>query len=453
MNIFTQIKEVLRSLFGKKDIEDKIGAKIAVSQDMLSAIKTWSDCYENKAEWLTSEYKGKHLPSAVAHEIARLVTLEFKSELTGGAAAEYLAAPYGRIISDAATFTEYACAKGGLMFKPYISDGSIHTSYVQADSFFPTEYSSNGEITGCAFVERKVIGKKYYTRLETHSYSPSNYTVSNRAFLSDNSSQLGRSVSLGSIPEWAELSEDITLTGFRRPLFCYFKMPGANHIDGDSPLGVSVFANALDAIRDADEQYARFLWEFEGSELAIYADSTALKNDDNGGYAAPKHNKRLLRGIDITDLYQEFSPNIRDQAQINGLNEILRDVEFLSGLAFGTISRVEDTAKTATEIKSSRQRSYCTISAIQRALQNALSELLICFEDLCSFYNLCPVDKTEQSFEFDDSLITDSETEQRIYLQEVAAGLMRPEEYRMRRYGETMEQALKMLPDSFGGDE
>ena len=75
MNIFTQIKEVFRSLFGKKDIEDKIGAKIAVSQDMLSAIKTWSDCYENKAEWLKSEYKGMQLPSAGAHEIDRLVTL------------------------------------------------------------------------------------------------------------------------------------------------------------------------------------------------------------------------------------------------------------------------------------------------------------------------------------------------------------------------------------------
>ena len=453
MNIFTQIKEVLRSLFGKKDIEDKIGSKLAVSQDMLTAIKTWSDCYENKADWLTSEYKGMHLPSAIAHEIARLVTLEFKSELTGGKAAEYLSKPYGKIVSDANEFTEYACAKGGLMFKPYISGGNICTAYVQADSFFPTAYNSSGEITGCVFVERKVVGKKYYTRLETHNYSANNYIVTNRAFLSDNSAQLGRSVSLVNIPEWAELSEEITLTGFKRPLFCYFKMPGANSVDSKSPLGVSVFAKALDAIKDADEQYARLLWEFEGSELAIYADSTALKNDESGGFSAPRHNKRLMRGIDIADLYKEFSPNIRDQSLLNGLNEILRIIEFLTGLAYGTISRVDDTEKTATEIKSSKQRSYCTVSAIQRSLKNALSELLICFEDLCSFYNLCPVDKTEQSFEFDDSLITDSETEQRIYLQEVAAGLMRPEEYRMRRYGETMEQALKMLPDSFGGDE
>ena len=54
-----------------------------------------------------------------------------------------------------------------------------------------------------------------------------------------------------------------------------------------------------------------------------------------------------------------------------------------------------------------------------------------------------------QSFDFDDSLVTDSETEQKIWLQEVSAGIMSPVEYRMKRYGETEEQAAAMLPESF----
>ncbi len=78
---------------------------------------------------------------------------------------------------------------------------------------------------------------------------------------------------------------------------------------------------------------------------------------------------------------------------------------------------------------------------------------MVCLENLCDFYGLAPKDKIEQSFEFDDSLITDSETDQRIWLQEVAAGIMSPAEYRMRRYGETEQQALAALPEAFGGDE
>ncbi len=455
MNIFSQIAEVIKKLFGKASIEEKINAEIAVSQDMLSAVRMWSDCYANKAEWLTSKYRGKHLPAAVAHEIARLVTLEFKSELTGGKRAEYLSRTYRKLIADASGFTEYACAKGGLMFKPYLTDNGITVAYVQADSFFPTAYDSSGNITGCVFVERKVVGKNFYTRLEIHNYTPKLYTVRNQAYISDNAASLGRSVSLQTVPEWAALQDETPLKDVKRPLFCYFKIPGANFIDSNSPLGVSVFANALDAIKDADEQYARLKWEFEGSELAINADITALRPDeDSKEMKMPKLDRRLYRGVDIANLYEVFSPAIRDGSLINGLDNILRDVEFLSGLAYGTFSRVDNSPKTAAEIKTSRQRSYSTVSSIQRALRVALEELLECFNVLCDLYGLAPNDKVEQSFEFDDSLITDTETEQKIWMQECSAGLMTPVEYRMRRYGETEDKAKLMLPNAFGeGDE
>ena len=450
MNIFTQIAEAVKRLFSR-ELKDRLDTDIAVSGVMAEKIKLWSDCYENRAEWLTDKYRGRHLPSAIAKEMTRLVTLEFKSELTGGRRAEYLSGTYDKLIADAPLYTEYACAKGGVILKPYLSGGYISSSYVQADSFFPTAFDGSGNITGCIFAERKTVGKKFYTRLETHDYGKKLYTVKNAAYLSDSADMLGRQVSLSFVPEWSELAAEVALKNFSRPLFCYFKMPGANQFDSCSPLGVSVFANALDAIRDADEQYARLLWEFEGSELAVNVDVTALDVSGKGG--VPKHNKRLYRGFDSENLYEVFSPAIRDQSLLNGLNDILRNVEHLSGLAFGTLSRIDDTEKTATEVKASKQRSYCTVSAIQKSLRKSLEEYLVCLENLCDFYGLAPKDKIEQSFEFDDSLITDSETDQRIWLQEVAAGIMSPAEYRMRRYGETEQQALAALPEAFGGDE
>lgn len=451
MNIFNQIIEAVKKLFSK-EIKDRVGADIAVSQSMTDAIKLWSDCYKNESPWLTDDYNGLHLPSAIAKEIARLVTLEFKSELTGGKRAEYLSEAYKRLIADAPVYTEYACAKGGIMLKPYLSGGNIAHAYVQADSFFPTAYDSSGNITGCIFAERKTVGRKFYTRLETHDYSKDLYIVRNVAYLSDNKDLLGRQVSLNSVPEWSELAVEVALKNFSRPLFCYFKMPGANIIDDSSPLGVSVFANALSAVKDADGQYARMLWEFEGAELAVNVDVTALEAR-GGEFSVPKHKRRLYRGFDKADLYEVFSPAIRDQSLLNGLNCILRNVEYLSGLAFGTFSKTDDTEKTATEVNASKQRSYCTVSAVQRSLRKCLEEYLVCLNDLCDFYKLAPKDKAEQSFEFDDSLVTDSETEQNIWLREVAAGLMSPAEYRMRRYGETEQQALAALPETFGGDE
>ncbi|MGN0553462.1 MAG: phage portal protein [Oscillospiraceae bacterium] len=451
MNILSAIKEVISKLFDKKTVADKLGVSIAMSQSMTDAIKLWSDLYEGNAPWISENVHSKRLAYAVTHEMARLVTLEMSSELNGGKRAEYLSPFYSKVIADAPVLVEKSCAMGGIMLKPYLTPSGIATAYIQADSFFPTAFDSSGNITGCVFTERKIVGKQYYTRLEYHSFTPADYTVINRAYVSDKASELGRSVALSNIPEWAQLQEETHFTA-SRPLFSYFKMPGANRIDSSSPLGVSIFSDAVGAMQDADEQYSRLLWEFEGSELAVFADETALEHKD-GKVSAPKLNKRLMRGLDKENLYEVFSPNIREQSLLNGLDAILRDVEYLSGLAYGTISKQTDTAKTATEIKASRQRSYCTVHAIQTALQNALTDYIGVLDNLCTLYELAPADKLEASFDFDDSLVTDAETQQKIWLQEVAAGLMQPYEYRMRQYGETEEQAKKMLPDAFEGDE
>lgn len=452
MNIISMIKEVITKLFDKKSVAEKLGVTIAVSQDMTNAIRLWADLYEGKAPWLNENVRSKRLAYAVTHEMARLVTLEMSSELSGGKRTGYLAPFYDKVVADAPVFVEKACAMGGVMLKPFITPSGISTAYVQADSFFPTAFDSSGNITGCIFVERKTVGKRYYTRLEYHNFAAGGeYTVLNKAYVSESSSDLGRNISLSSIPEWSELQEETVLTA-NRPLFSYFRMPGANRIDSSSPLGVSIFSDAIGAMQDADEQYSRLLWEFEGSELAIYADETALEHQD-GKVKMPKLNKRLMRGIDQTDLYEVFSPNIREQSILNGLDAILRDVEYLSGLAYGTLSKQTETAKTATEIKASRQRSYCTVHAIQTALEHALTDYIGVLNDLCDLYRLAPSDKVEVSFDFDDSLVTDAETQQKIWLQEVAAGLMQPYEYRMRQYGETEEQAKAMLPQAFEGDE
>ncbi len=452
MNIISMIKEVITKLFDKKSVAEKLGVTIAVSQDMTNAIRLWADLYEGKAPWLNENVRSKRLAYAVTHEMARLVTLEMSSELSGGKRTGYLAPFYDKVVADAPVFVEKACAMGGVMLKPFITPSGISTAYVQADSFFPTAFDSSGNITGCIFVERKTVGKRYYTRLEYHNFAAGGeYTVLNKAYVSESSSDLGRNISLSSIPEWSELQEETVLTA-NRPLFSYFRMPGANRIDSSSPLGVSIFSDTIGAMQDADEQYSRLLWEFEGSELAIYADETALEHQD-GKVKMPKLNKRLMRGIDQTDLYEVFSPNIREQSILNGLDAILRDVEYLSGLAYGTLSKQTETAKTATEIKASRQRSYCTVHAIQTALEHALTDYIGVLNDLCDLYRLAPSDKVEVSFDFDDSLVTDAETQQKIWLQEVAAGLMQPYEYRMRQYGETEEQAKAMLPQAFEGDE
>lgn len=419
-------------MLNRNNIADVFGIEITGD----NKISEWAAIYDGTPPYLSSDEitDSLKLGKAVSHEAARLVTSEFKSEISDKNF------NYGKIIGDAPKFTEYACALGKVMLKPYFDGTNIVTNYIRADSFFPTAYNNNDDIVGCIFAEQFAKNKKYFTRLEYHRYEKDEYIISNRAFMSDSAVQLGSEISLVTVPQWADILPEITLENISVPLFSCFEMPN----------GESIFAQAVDFFQNADEQYSRILWEAKATEPAVFADVTVLRPDDKKKQSKlSRLSNRLFKLLDLADdnLIKEYAPQIRDVSQLNILNAILRRVEFSCGLAYGTLSDVNTADKTATEIKASKQRSYATVSAIQRKLQAALEKYLEVVKEFYSLYRLGNFD-AKASFEFDDSILTDAETEQRILLQEVSAGLISPVFYLQRRYGVTEEQALKMLPQT-----
>ena len=418
---------------------------------MSESVELWVKLFENKAPWLNNNVKSLNLPSAIAGEIARMVTLELKSEITGSGRADFLNEVYQLFLENLRVNTEYACAKGGIVFKPYIKgENELAIEAIQANKFYPTEFDSRGKIIGGIFVAQKIINNVYYTRLEYQRFIGDEYVIDNLAFRSTEKDILGNAVSLTSVDEWAEIEPRVVIQDLDRPLFSYFKIPLANQIDADSPLGVSVYSRAVDLIEEADKQYSRILWEFEGSELAIDADITALQTaKNNQKIGLPKLKDRLFRATGQSkdgSFYQVFSPQIRDTSLFNGLNKILQKIEFVCGLAYGTISDPQSIEKTATEIKQGKQRSYANVSDIQKALEDALEDLIYTLNAFCSLYELAPAGEYETSYKWDDSIIVDAEAERIRDAQDVAMGVMSKAEYRAKWYGESIEEATKKLP-------
>ncbi len=456
--LLSYIRQVVRKIFPKKNIQDALDVKIPVSPEMVNAIELWTMMYRDLSPWLDDKTESLNLASAIASEFARLTTLEMKSEITGdNERATYINEQYQKVVKDIRRYVEYAAAKGGLIFKPYPNGDKIAVDYVQADSFFPIKFDSAGNITGCVFVEVKKEGDKIYTRLEYHDLRDEGYHITNTAYVRNttggDSETLGAEIPLTEVEEWADLVPEALLTNVKKPLFAYFKMPIANTEDTTSPLGVSVYARAVDLIRQADKQYSRILWEYEGSELAIDASIDVFKADGT----VPAGKERLFRKLDIEqkegDFFKEFSPEIRDGSLFNGLNKLLQRIEFNCGLAYGTISDVQLVEKTAEEIKASKQRSYAAVVDIQKSLQEALEHLVYAMDMWKALQEGKKPVEHEISFEFDDSIIVDTKSEQAIRMQEVAAGLTKPEYYLMWRYGVTEKQAREMLPSVNEPDE
>lgn len=444
-----RIGQVIRKMLGREKIKDAIGVEVAVSDKMANEIDLWAKMYKNEPPWKEKNIKLCGLPAAIAGEFARLVTLELKTEVTGN---DFINEEYQAVVSDIRKYTEYACAKGGLAMKPYASEGHIEVDMVQADRFFPTKFNSRGEVTAAVFAESLTVGKKVYTRLEYHQHEGTMYHINNKAFVKqdlDNVEVLGKEVPLTAVPEWANLQEEVTLKNVKMPLFAYFKIPNANNVDDTSPLGVSVYSRAINDIKEADNQWTRLLWEFEGSELAIDADITLFKKDDKGNYEFPKGKDRLFRMMDLDDnaeKYKVFAPAIRDENLINGFNAILRRIEFNVGIAYGTLSDPNTVDKTAEEIKASKQRSYSTVSDIQKSLQTALEQLVYAMDVMAQLSGLSGRKKYEMSFDWDDSIVIDKEQELASMQQDAVAGFIRKELYVAAKYGVSEEEALKMMP-------
>ncbi len=450
--ILNWIRGVINKMFNKNVIENKMNVEIAISPDMTKAIQLWSDMYENKAPWLNDEnIVSLELPSAIAREITTLVLMEYKIEISGSARADFLNKEFKKVLKEARKNVEYGCAKGGLVIKPYVFKNELNFDFVPADTFFPTAYNSSGECTAGIFVAQKIDGDTYYTRLEYHELKGTNYVIINQAYESSHIDSLGNLISLSKIEEWSELGERTEIVNVKRPLFGYFKVPFANTIDTTSPLGVSVYSRAINLIEEADKQFSRILWEFEGSELAIDADITALKTSKimNKSFDMPKLKERLFRATGQNKdgcFYNVFSPAIRDTSLFNGLNNILKRIEFNCGLAYGTISDPQMIEKTAEEIRTSKHRSYATITDIQNSLEFAFDNVIYAMDVLATLYHLAPLGTYEANHDWGDSVLTDSQTEQATMMQEASQGFIKKEIYLMKRYNITEKQAKEMMP-------
>jgi len=451
--IFVWIREVIRKMLGQTDVKKALSVDVAVSEKMSTALELWSAMYENRATWLNQDIHSLNLAAAIAGEIARSATIEMGVEITGSPRADYLAKQFGRVLLKLREQVEKGAAKGGLMMKPYVQGNQIMVDYVQADLFYPVTFDANGDITACIFADQRTIGHDFYTRLEYHAMVKNGCLIRNRAFKSSTRDTLGTEVVLTSIDDWAALQPEVTITNIDKPLLAYFHYPLANNVDPTSPLGVSCYSRAVEQIEQADRQWSDLLWEFESGQRALYADVTSFEKKTDGTLVLPQ--KRLYRALNGTSnigdnpdgLFKEWTPTLRETNILAGLDAILKRIEYACGLAYGTLSDPQSIDKTATEIKTSKQRTYATITDTQKALQSALEQLLYAMDVYVTIYKLAPAGKYSTAFDFDDSVIVDKDVQFSQDSRLVTMGIMGKVEFRMRNFGEDEATAKKKIAE------
>ena len=407
-------------MFGYTTLKNIVGKDITLSDRMIDAINDWKNMMNGQADWITDYVKSLKIEDGICREFADAVLIEMESKVSE----ERLDKIYQKTIADLNENLQEGLGLGSLVIKPI---GPDKAEFITADKFIPISFDDDGKPVDIGFLTVKRMGENdYFIRFERHYLLNGNLTIENKCYHSQDPSDIGQRCSLEEVPEWADINpRPVTYPGMQQMDFGYYRNPIKNRIDG-SACGVSVFASAEELIRKADIQGARLDWEYESGERAIHIDSRALKQDKKTGrFGMAKLNRRLYRGLNLED----------------GKDKEL--LKFNVGLAYGDLSDVQQVEKTAAEVKTSKARKFNRVGAIQNKLKDCLED----FVAGLAFYNGLYTSGYEFMCNFNDSILTDEETERQQDRQDVSMGVMSHLEYRMKWYNEDEATAMKNLPE------
>lgn len=441
------VNTVKRFFFPQAVAEREFGASLAVSLTMEQHIGLWYAMMVNTPPWQNCDVKAVGLPAAICREVARPTLVEFTANITGSKRADYLNENFQTAKENFNRALELGLALGGVALKPYIYGDNMLVDVTGAAGFQPTKFDPSGRCIGGVFKDKPVkVNGTYYVRLESHELNGTTYTIKNKAYYSDSAGSVGADAQLTTIPEWADIEPEVSIENVDGPLFAYFKPPIANTADSNSMCGMSIYGDAatVELIKQADEQWERLRWEYKSSERKVLMDGTSSTAD--------MFNKRLFEIGPFSpngDFFQHIEPQIRDDAIYRGFQNTLRRVEFNIGLSYGDISDPQTIEKTATEIRSSKQRKYVLVSSIQAALAHTFDSLIYAMDVYASLYGLAPAGDYEATYDWGDSILDDQETKDKEFsrdLQLTSAGVMNPWELRAKYFNEDEDTAKAALP-------
>lgn len=397
-------------MFFKGDAKRIFDTDILLSDTMDTAIRTWNQIYAGHPSWVDRDNHVKtiNFAKSVSSETARLTCLDLSIKISGSARAEHLQTVIDNMFAKIREYVEKGCVNGTVVLKPN-GDG---IDCFDPQRFLPTEIDGNGNIRAGIFFDFYEQSRKFYKRLEYHRFADGAYLISNRCFVSNSSTSLGVPVEMEKTP-WKGLMPDAAVENLEKPLFAVFKTPMANNIDPDSPLGMSIFAEALEELKDLDIAYSRNAGEIFDSERIVLADDRlmfqgAIKDSDGNVIRRYLKKPRYVKNVSAEgpeSFYQEINPNLNTDVRISGINNILSILAYKCGYANGYFSFDSMTGiQTATGVEASQQRTIQFIKDMRDKLQMTMDDLIYAIDKYADLYDLSPVGAYEVTYGFGDIL-------------------------------------------------
>lgn len=340
---------------------------------------------------------------------------------------------------------EKGIAAGGFAMRPYVDGDKIKISWIRADQFYPLRSNTN-EVSECAIATKTIQTEGdvnyYYTLLEFHEWQDDKYVISNELYKSDNDNIVGKQISLAVL--YPDLAETVTLEGLKRPLFAYFRTPGANNKSLESPLGAGIVDNSKEILDTINTTHDQFAWEIQLGQRRVVVPAEFLRVDqlrpplfdtDQNVFAGVYGAENI--GV------KDITTPIRTVQYKDAISHLIKEFEVQVGLSVGSMNYADDGIKTATEIVSNNSMTYQTRSSYLTMVEKVINELIHSIFELAGYGEMFESEKPLFSIDyesylvtvsFEDGLFVDRNKQLENDLKAVTAGVMPKKQFLIRNY-------------------
>lgn len=332
---------------------------------------------------------------------------------------------------------ELAFALGTGAFVEYMDNGEVVIDYVRGSMVYPLAWD-NGIITECAFASERKQGTEKYIYLNIHRRDvQGRYIIENKMFKRN-----GETIAPADLPEG--VAEEVA-TGSELPYYQIIMPNIVNNADLSSPMGISVYANAIDNLQNIDLVFDSYDNEFRLGKKRILVPLTLTQSTmADSGVTRPVFDDNdvefyvIETGDQNAQKIEEMNGTLRYDAFEAGIKTAINLAAYKCGFGENRYRFEGGTAMTATQVISQDSDLFRNLKKHELILDAALQGLVKAIAQMAG------IAIGEITIEFDDSIIEDEDKERQRFMQEIREGLRQPWEYRVKYFGEDEDTAKAM---------
>ena len=377
--------------------------------------------------------------SIFSNKLANYVINDSNVDITGeNARVELLDKTTQSMWKRAKKITSMGFGYGGVIIVPYVKGEKIYYSIVPQNRLTIDEIDGENITGATVLAEKRKIqslnGEKTYIRWTNYKVENENITITQQF-----SDEEGKKIPTPDF--WKNITESQTITGVDRVLFGYIKSP-INNRKTDDKYGVPITYGCDSTIAEIKETMKQLFREYKLKEAFVGADVTMF----NGKDALPTNGlfKKIDSGQDT--FFEVFDPQFRPYT--DRLQELFKRLEHEIGTSAGILSDVSTANATATEIKRSMYDTFTIVDDMRSNVEKGIEDFLYSANVLANAYNLSPQGEYEVSFDWDYSLLEDSQEAFSQLITAQSKGIISEVEVRQwLKPDETLEDSQKAIEE------